>query len=292
MSRPMPLETAIDATVAGIDVTIPTDPSDPISLESSSGDVISIELPFADAASNATVVTEGVVAYDNNNASTTAPVVKEEGSLQVTTVIDSADAPTTYSYELGLPAGAEIVAAGTTLLFVDGEKLLGGLAPAWAKDSTGRDVPTHYEVAGTTITQIVEHVGGEFTYPIVADPWLGFALFSRITVDTYNSQPRVNLDLSSWGWSIWNGSAGGVVGFAAGQAILNSAGWDEAWTKSATVRNALNKPSQREQFACHALGALFAGTWNLEKFRPNRTNGDWAYGVAVHHCNWTTAGRY
>lgn len=68
-------DTAIDATVAGIDVTVPTDPSDPISLESSSGQSISIDLPFSDAAENGTVVTEGVVAYANNNASTTAPVV-------------------------------------------------------------------------------------------------------------------------------------------------------------------------------------------------------------------------
>ena len=80
--------------------------------------------------------------------------------------------------------------------------------------------------------------------------------------------------------------------FGAGQAILNTAGWDEAWGNVGTVRSALDKPSQRQQFSCHALGAIFAGTWNLEKFRPNRTNGDWGFGVAVHHCNWTTANRY
>lgn len=256
--------------------------------------MISIELPFAEVAADATVITEGVVAYDNKNASTTAPVVKEEGSLQVTTVIASVSAPTEYVYHLSLPAGTEIVAAGTTLLFVDGQKLVGGLTPAWAKDSAGRDVPTHYEVTGTTITQVVDHTDGEFAYPVVADPWIGIALFSRITVDSYNSQPRVNLDLSSWGWAVYSGAAqgGGLAGVAAGQAILNTAGWDEAWGKGGTVRSGLDKPSQRQQFSCHALGAIAAGTWNLEKFRPNRTNGDWAWGVAVHHCNWTTPGPY
>lgn len=153
-------------------------------------------------------------------------------------------------------------------------------------------VNTRYEVSDNTVTQIIEHGEGS-AYPIVADPWLGIKLWSRITVDSYRSQPRVNLDLSGWGWAVWSGVAqgGGVAGFAAGQAILNTAGWSEAQGWSTTVRNALDKTSQRQQFECHALGALFAGQWNLEKFRPNRTT-HWSFGVAVHHCNWTTANRY
>jgi hypothetical protein len=282
--------TAIDSTINGVDITVPTDPSQSIAFGTPSGQTVSIDLPFAESASGAEVVADGVVTYDNNNSSSTAPVVKDDGSLQVVTVIDSATAPTRYPYELTLPAGTEIVASGDVLLFVDDEKLVGGLAPAWAKDADGRDVPTRYEINGLTITQVVEHNGANFTYPIVADPWLGVALFSRITVDTYRSQPRVNLDLSRWGWAVYTG--GGPVGFAAGQVILNTAGWDEAWGKGGTVRAALDKPSQRQQFSCHALGAVAAGTWNLEKYRPNRKNGDWGFGVAIHRCNWETADRY
>lgn len=287
-------DTAIDATVAGINVLVPTNPSDPISLESSSGQSISIDLPFSGVADDGVFVTEGVVAYSNNNSTTTAPVVKNDGSIQIATVIESASAPLAYVYELNLPAGAEIISSGSALLFVNGDEFVGGIAPAWAKDADGKDVPTRFEVSGTSVTQIVEHRSEEYSYPIVADPWIGIALFSRITVDSYNSQPRVNLDLSSWGWAVWSGAAqgGGLMGFGAGQAILNTAGWDEAWGRGGTIRSALDKPSQRQQFSCHALGALFAGTWNLEKFRPSRTNGDWGFGVAVHHCNWATANRY
>ncbi|PDQ34784.1 MAG: hypothetical protein B5766_09340 [Candidatus Lumbricidophila eiseniae] len=288
-------DAAIDATVAGTDLIIPTDPSDPITVKSHKGDVISVELPFADKAADAVVVADGVVAFDNRNASTTAAIAKGEGSLQVVTIIDSASAPTRYVYEFNLPEGAEVIAAGTTLLFIDDGKLFGGLAPAWAKDSAGRDVPTRYEVTGATITQVVEHVGGEVTYPVVADPWIGLALFQNISVaqKEEKGQPVVNLDLSGWGWAVYIGitQGGGAVGFAAGQAILNTAGWDEAWSKGGRVRRALDKPSQRQQFSCHALGALAAGTWNLEKYRPNRIGGDWWSHAYIHHCNWNTSYR-
>lgn len=42
-----------------------------------------------------------------------------------------------------------------------------------AVPATADDVPTHYEVHGSTLTQIVDHTGGRFAYPVVADPiWL------------------------------------------------------------------------------------------------------------------------
>jgi hypothetical protein len=127
----------------------------------------------------------------------------------------------------------------------------------------------------------------------VADPWFGANIFRAIRVDTFNRQPRVNLDLSTWGGAIYSGIAqgGGIGGAAAGQAILNNAGWKEANAHSTATRNALNKSSMRQQFECHAAGSAFAGQWNLEKFRPNRTT-TWVRGVATHHCNWTTAHLY
>lgn len=44
-------------------------------------------------------------------------------------------------------------------------------APApWARDAKGTPVPTHFEIDGTTLIQVVEHRSGEYTYGIVADP--------------------------------------------------------------------------------------------------------------------------
>lgn len=285
----VPAETAVRENVAepNSDVAeIPTDPAEGIDLESDRGLQLEVSLPFGESAEDGVTVDGGGIAYDNANGSLTVPIAKTDGSVQITTVIESPSAPTSYPYDF---AGAsELVLT----LFDDGSVVLndaagayaGGIAPPWAYDAAGKPVKTWYEVSGSSLVQRVAHDSGSYTYPIVADPWLGINLFGSITVDTYQSQPRVNLTPSPWGAAQW-GSAGGLV-------VMNTAGWDEAWTRSATIRSALSKDSQRQQFECHALGAPFAGVWNLEKFRPNRTGQHWSFGVAVHHCNWTTSNRY
>jgi len=44
------------------------------------------------------------------------------------------------------------------------------IAPAWARDANGRDVPTFYEIEETTLVQVVKHRGGDWAYGITADP--------------------------------------------------------------------------------------------------------------------------
>lgn len=272
------------------EVTLPRDSREAVLLDLGSDNLMAITLPFSEEQSQATKVANGLVAFDNGNASVNVPVLKADGSVQFTTVLENRSAPTEYEYYFDLPEGATLQKAGDSVFVMFGDKFLGGIAPAWAIDSGGQTVPTWYEVTDTSIIQVVAHTDVEYQYPIVADPWVGIDLFGSITVDTYKSQPRVNLDLSPWGWFTWTGV--GIGGLPSGQLILNSAGWDEAWNRSSKIRAALDKPSQRQQFACHALGAPFADTWNLEKFRPNRLNGNWGFGVAIHHCNWTTADQY
>ena len=41
----------------------------------------------------------------------------------------------------------------------------------WARDANGAEVPTHYEITGTTLTQIIDHRMEPYAYPIVADPF-------------------------------------------------------------------------------------------------------------------------
>lgn len=48
---------------------------------------------------------------------------------------------------------------------------IGRVERPWARDANGAEVPTHYEIAGTTLTQIIDHRSGPYAYPIVADPF-------------------------------------------------------------------------------------------------------------------------
>lgn len=239
-----------------------------------------IALPFSGTASSAKKVGNGTVAYDNENGSVTAPIVLADGSIQINTVIASPDAPRNYDYALKLPTGVRVETIGSGLWFKDGDKSIGGVVPAWASDATGLSVPTWYEFENGVLTQVIDH-SREYTYPIVGDPWIGINLFGSLTVDYYTWQPRVDLNLSPWGWAVYTVAPGGL----AGQTILNTAGWDEAWSRSWTIRNALNMTSMRQQFEWHALGAIAAGTWNLEKSRPTLYTW-WGVLVYQHHCNW------
>ena len=279
----------------GIGIEISPRSGEPLQIQSPLGR-LSVQLPFSKLASNSRLIASGIVEFDNNNGSSSVPVIKNDGSLQLTSIVQTENAPTRFDYQIKLDGPTKIVKYGDGLLLFNGEKFAGAVAPAWAKDADGRSVPTHFEVNASTITQVVDHQSASFSYPIVADPWLGVNLFSTIYIApwTAGGLPVVNLNLSPWGWLVYSGVAqGGMpLSFGVGQAILDTAGWDEAWGKGGAIRTALDKPSQRQQFSCHALGAIAAGEWNLEKFRLNRLNGDWAVGVAVHHCNWTTADRY
>lgn len=70
--------------------------------------------------------------------------------------------------------------SGTQLLLLDdgsvsiseADGFLGGIEAPWAIDAAGRSLPTHYEISGSTLTQIVDTAGA--TFPVVADPTVQF----------------------------------------------------------------------------------------------------------------------
>ncbi|WP_309615258.1 DUF2599 domain-containing protein [Salinibacterium sp.] len=272
------------ATSEGHRAVVPTDPSESVGLVSTRGPDLEISLPFSEDAANAVELVDAVRAYDNGNGSTTVPVSKSDGSVQITTVIEDSTAPTSYRYEIGSAEGSKLrlfKEGGVLIESTDGE-YLGGVAAPWAYDANGIAVDTWYEVEGSTLVQVVAHDAGPYTYPIVADPWIGINLFAYVKANRFeNGQPIVDLQPSVWGMAQW--------GTPQGQVIMETAGWTEAVTWSSATRSALEgKQSMRDQFVCHAYGSPFAGEWNLERWRLNRTV-HWSIGVGVHHCNWKTA---
>jgi hypothetical protein len=165
---------SIAATVASAYVRVPVDPADGIQVVSSRGR-ISIGLPFAAHASDVVVEAPGIVSYDNQNGSSTVPVVQDNGTVQINTVISSSSAPTRYSYPIALPVGGGLVPGGDGSVFVttaQGE-VVAIIAAPWAKDASGAAIDTRYEIAGHTLTQIVDHTVPGVVYPVVADPSVG-----------------------------------------------------------------------------------------------------------------------
>lgn len=259
---------------------------------------IRVTLPRAEAAAPAETVAHGIVSFDNKDGSTTVPVVLQDGSVQINTVIASADAPTRYKYGLDLPQGASVTEVdGIVLLHDQNGSFLGGLAPAWAKDADGRQVPTRYELQGSSVTQVVDH-DASFTYPVVADPWLGVNLFSYVSSTVrapYLGQPVYTMELSTWGQLIYRGSAAlGLAGVPMGAGMpIAYIGYqimtNEGWAEVKSRQPGANTVSVQQQYVCHVrYGYPVLGSgwrWDLERARPPKY--DWTRtNVFAHRCNW------
>lgn len=269
--------------VGDVTVTVPDSTADKLGLESISGKSVEVSLPFSDTAAPAEEVGDGMVEYDNLNGSSTVPILKEDGSVQITTIIDGPTAPSTYAYQFDLTDGQylEMQDNGSVAIFNADRSFGGGIAAAWAIDAAGESVQTSYSISGSTLTQTVLH-SEQSTYPVVADPWLGIDLISYHRWPTTQS---ISVHVTPW-----MGSQSSSV--AAG------AGWSELQTK---VRaggigryNELQRSTYYQQWQCHAIGktAIFLGqvtgmdknsSWDLEGTRG--TNGNFATWV-YKRCNW------
>ena len=171
-------DTAAEASVPGGAIEVPVDPADGLSL----GDSLQIGLPFAQQASDAAGSSiPGVVAFDNNNGSTTVPVVHSDGTVQINTVIDNAKAPKRYDYPIEVPEGASLTQdpRGTIAVVTADGSPIRVFGEAWAKDANGEAVPTHYEVRGNTLTQVVDFTEAT-SFPVVADPSTGVYSYNCI----------------------------------------------------------------------------------------------------------------
>lgn len=151
------------------------DAADGLTAEGLGGVDVEIGLPFATEAEAGDIV-DGSVVYDNNNGSTTTPLVNTDGSLQIVTTIADASAPSAFTYDLELEEGSTVALQGDgSVEIVDaGGAVVATVAAPWAFDANGAPVPTHYTVHGYELTQVVEHSGA--AYPVVADPKLTFGL--------------------------------------------------------------------------------------------------------------------
>ncbi len=168
-----PLLAGSENTVAvdGLEVAVSEDAKDGVSLSVGAGQA-TIGLPFADEAGAGSSTEPGTVTYDNGNSTNSVVLVHDTGSVQVATVIDDAGAPTRYDYPIDLPDASSLIlqdGGGASVIDDASGEVLGGFAAPWAKDATGEDVPTHYELNGQTLTQVVDH-NSSFAYPVVADP--------------------------------------------------------------------------------------------------------------------------
>jgi len=184
------------ASVAGSVVELPVDPSEPLVFGGVAGE-IGVGLPAVAGVGDGVVDESGAVVYESGAGSVSlAAQATVDGGLQVLVVIDGADAPSEYRFDMSVPAGATLVATadgGAEVVGADGQAMA-GVAPAWALDASGQPVPTRYRIEGTTLVQVIDHHGA--AYPIVGDPNIDFD-WDRVTA---YFTPAETKTIASAGW--------------------------------------------------------------------------------------------
>ena len=229
----------------------------------------------------------------------------DDNSIKVEISITSEDSPTIYPFRVrDLCAQNHIGGEGlglTQLLGCDGETL-GWVADPWARDSAGLKVPTHFEFDGEEVKQIVDHTSSAFTYPIIADPYLGLNLISNVSYVYPGNypQPDLHIAVTPWMGTVYSMSIVNTGFYANAVSVAMNAGWDEVIGQirqkygTYAANYVISHISYKQQYGCHAIGAplIFASTvtgfdtrptWDLEGFRaPNANFADWV----STRCTW------
>lgn len=157
--------------IGGGSVEVSSSPAEGVSLRSSEGEALSIQLPHANSAEPVEVLEDGTFAYPGED-SANAVVVTEQG-VQMLTTIANEGASSTFAYEIDLSVGEtlELVPSGAAVVVDSAGETVLAFGEPWASDAEGKEVETWFEVNGSTLTQVVDHASDEdVTYPVVSDP--------------------------------------------------------------------------------------------------------------------------
>ncbi|MDF2918673.1 MAG: hypothetical protein K0S70_2890 [Microbacterium sp.] len=133
-----------------------------------------VHLPREANVGAAQVAADGTIVYSAADGSTVdvAAQIVEEDKLRLQTVISSPDDPHEFTYELGngyLPVKADDGTYWAYRFDEAGSMDLFRIHDAWARDATGAEVSTHFEIDGGNLIQVV-NATSDTVYPVVADP--------------------------------------------------------------------------------------------------------------------------
>lgn len=262
-------------------VDVPLDTAEPIVISDSGRSQIEISRP-GDAIS--TEIAPGVLAAQSGDSSTSVTALKDDGSVQMATILESEQAPSVYSYDFSLPTGATIgdFHGGVIIRDSDGN-LLGGFPEAWAKDANGKSVRTWYEIQGTSVRQVIDHKGNQnIKYPIVADPAYARGMIHKVLQEKWDTKKGgwdIRFEVTAW--ARW------VQPFAPG--TVYSEGLKDLREHHP---RSMAKATMAQQWHCHVTG--LPGTYNIGLESWRKSMPDWSKRILpsiiranpAKACNW------
>lgn len=158
-------------------------------------DELKISIPNNMDLNKPTITDAGSYEYKNDGAVDLILQPTEYG-VRSTMNIKDYSAPKEYQFDLELPQGHKLISSAdyfgdkpgseldTKEIFVVDENniIQSVFGAAWATDANGDEVPTHYEVEGDTLTQVV-NFSKDTAFPVLADPdWVAIGACSAALV--------------------------------------------------------------------------------------------------------------
>ncbi|MET4159123.1 DUF2599 domain-containing protein [Agromyces sp. PvR057] len=239
----------VEADLAQGEVTLPGSSNDPIVAEAADGTTFSVALP--EAGSSDAEVSDGAASYDHGDGSSSVVFVNPDASVTITSVIEGADSPSTFSYEYDV--ALELFADGGVVGYDSDGELAVTIALPWALDANGRNVDTWYSVEGNTLTQHVDHRAEGVAYPVVADPvnYGGNFMYTKILQNSSSQGTIISVYPALVKFPLYSND----TIFANYKAIVPST---------------YETQKYRDQLICHVWNAGQLKTpWNLDSWRPN-----------------------
>ena len=113
---------------------------------------------------------DGKLLYTEKTHSIAATTTASGVANAMYAVLTGPESPSSYRYEVSVDDAPALLTQvdGAVLVRNPAGEIVNVLNPAWAVDAGGISLPTHYEIEGNEIIQVVDHRTA--TYPVVADP--------------------------------------------------------------------------------------------------------------------------
>ena len=205
-------------------VSVPNSPAASVNITPLAEGVpdLAVSLPQLEGAASARLSDDGTVVYTSEDAASLAVQPLADGGTRFLSVLEDHSAPSAYDYVFE-GAQLELLDDGSVSVTQDGAETARIDAP-WALDAEGAAVPTHSEVNGDTLTQVVDHAVAGFSYPITADPkishgWGIYFHFNRTETKLFASYGVDGMAGGTGACALAGGALGTVVAPIVGSAV-------------------------------------------------------------------------